>query len=238
MKFLIVLPLIMGVVCSAPSVLFHSHPLVYSVVPASSQYHAQSGLGDYAYGYSGGPSAKSEVKTLDGITQGSYSYVDAENKLQTVNYVADAVNGFRVAATNLPTAPIDTGKAPEPVQDTPEVASAKLEHAALVAKAQSGSEAPAQESEPLKAPEPVEDTVEVKAARAEHLQAVENAKVRNALAVDDSTVIAPQTIAVHSPFIVHPHAVHLAHAPTVQVRTLAPFSYSVVNAGIPHLISA
>lgn len=44
-----------------------------------------------------------EVKTLDGVTRGGYSYIDANGILQKVNYVSDPINGFRVAATNLPT---------------------------------------------------------------------------------------------------------------------------------------
>ena len=37
--------------------------------------------------------------------QGTYSYVDANGVLQTVNYISDA-EGFKVAATNLPKAPV------------------------------------------------------------------------------------------------------------------------------------
>ena len=94
------------------------------------------------------------------MTTGSYQYIDANGLLQTVNYVADPVNGFRVAGTNLPVgpaalaapevaplvaptfnpeplvAPVFTGVAPEPVQDTPEVAAAKAEHLALLAAAE------------------------------------------------------------------------------------------------------
>jgi hypothetical protein len=77
-------------------------PVVYG---ASSQYHAQDGLGRYSYGYVGPLSSKSETKSADGVTTGGYSYIDANGVLQTVNYVADAVHGFRVAATNLPVAP-------------------------------------------------------------------------------------------------------------------------------------
>merc|ERR1712107_868105 len=43
-------------------------------------------------------SVKQEVKTADGVTRGSYSYVDANGIVQTVNYISDAM-GFRVAAT-------------------------------------------------------------------------------------------------------------------------------------------
>ncbi|XP_063237544.1 cuticle protein 6-like [Bacillus rossius redtenbacheri] len=142
----------------------------------STQYHAQDALGQYSYGYAGGPSAKSEVKSWDGVTRGGYSYVDAEGKLQSVSYTADPVNGFRVAATNLPKAPapVDSAPlvAPEPVQDTPEVAAAKAAHLAALAGVPT----------PLGAPEPVKDTPEVAAAKAEHLAAVERAAVAAAAA--------------------------------------------------------
>lgn len=43
------------------------------------------------------------------MTRGGYSYIDANGITQTVNYISDPVNGFRVAATNLP-----VGPAPQP----------------------------------------------------------------------------------------------------------------------------
>ncbi|CAH0555785.1 unnamed protein product [Brassicogethes aeneus] len=70
--------------------------------PISSQYHAQDNWGQYMYGYVSPLSSKSETRTADGVTTGGYSYIDANGVLQTVNYVADAVHGFRVAASNLP----------------------------------------------------------------------------------------------------------------------------------------
>lgn len=48
--------------------------------------------------------------------------MDSDGILQTVEYTADALNGFRAAATNLPRAPVFNPIAPEPVRDTPEVA--------------------------------------------------------------------------------------------------------------------
>lgn len=83
--------------------------------PVQSLYHAQDVLGQYVYGYATPTSAKSETKTLDGVTRGGYSYIDSNGVLQTVQYVADPLHGFRVAATNLP-------------QDLPEVAYAKARH--------------------------------------------------------------------------------------------------------------
>merc|ERR1719158_1123513 len=68
---------------------------------SNSQYHAQDDFGQYNYGFSHPTQTKQELKTADGVTRGSYSYVDANGLLQTVNYISDAM-GFRVAATNLP----------------------------------------------------------------------------------------------------------------------------------------
>merc|ERR1719495_419631 len=65
------------------------------------QFHSQDDIGQYNYGYSNPTGTKSELKTSDGVTRGSYSYIDAHGVLQTVNYISDAM-GFRVAATNLP----------------------------------------------------------------------------------------------------------------------------------------
>ena len=62
--------------------------------------------------YASPTSQKSEVKTADGVVRGSYQYVDANNLVQTVNYVSDSM-GFRVAATNLPKAPVSAETVPE-----------------------------------------------------------------------------------------------------------------------------
>lgn len=95
---------------AAPAVrtLAYSTPVVApALLPAAhSQYHAQDELGQYSYGYTGGPSSKHEARTADGITRGGYSYIDSNGIVQSVSYVSDPVNGFRVAATNLPVAPV------------------------------------------------------------------------------------------------------------------------------------
>jgi len=160
MKFLILLGLI-G--CSVALPQFIASPYLYSGLGApiiapgatSSQFHAQDELGSYSYGYAGGPSAKTESKTPDGVTRGSYSYIDANGIQQTVNYVSDPVNGFRVAATNLPVQPaaavaaVPVAHAALPIAhhvpvaihpagaplDTPEVAVAKAQHFAAHAEA-------------------------------------------------------------------------------------------------------
>merc|ERR1711892_1238360 len=92
------------VAASAPVV--SAAPIVDSAIGApydasNSQYHAQDDFGQYNYGFSHPTQTKQELKTADGVTRGSYSYVDANGLIQTVNYISDAM-GFRVAATNLP----------------------------------------------------------------------------------------------------------------------------------------
>ncbi|KAK4306867.1 hypothetical protein Pmani_021335 [Petrolisthes manimaculis] len=92
---------------------------VAPVAPVQSKYHAQDELGQYSFGYFGGPSSRAETRDAFGHVRGSYNYVDPDGKVQTQHYVADGL-GFRVAGTNLPVAP----DASETVE-TPEVAAQK-----------------------------------------------------------------------------------------------------------------
>ncbi|XP_050075167.1 cuticle protein-like [Anopheles maculipalpis] len=163
MKLFVVVSSLLAIATAAPSATLYAaygQPALYAAGGAPlatyvatgpaelySQYHAQDELGQYSYGYNGGLSAKAESKSFDGITRGSYSYLDAENKLQTVAYTADALNGFRVAASNLPVAPVETRTAPEPVKDTPEVAAAKADHMAAIEEAKLRNAAAEKESE-------------------------------------------------------------------------------------------
>ncbi|XP_015604217.1 uncharacterized protein LOC107272032 [Cephus cinctus] len=94
------------------------------VAPLTHQYQSQDGSGAYHYAYTGPHHAKTET-SLNGVTQGGYSYIDANGILQTVAYTADAQNGFRVSASNLPQQPREDQN---PVSDTPEVAAAKKDH--------------------------------------------------------------------------------------------------------------
>merc|ERR1712020_203726 len=114
-------------------------PLAAAPIPVpstpSSQFHAQDEFGQFSFGYENINSAKTETKDAFGVTRGSYQYVDANGILQTVNYIADPVNGFRVAGTNIPVAPaapnVALPVAPQvPVVETPEVAAARAEHLA------------------------------------------------------------------------------------------------------------
>ncbi|KAG7200672.1 hypothetical protein KM043_001225 [Ampulex compressa] len=88
------------------------------------QYHLQDGSGSYRYSFTGPHHAKAE-SSLNGITQGGYSYIDANGILQTVTYTADDENGFRVRASNLPQAPRQEAIS---VQDSQDVAAAKRIH--------------------------------------------------------------------------------------------------------------
>merc|ERR1711892_273688 len=126
----------------------------------SSQFHAQDEFGQFSFGHAGGPSARTEARNAYGVTTGSYRYIDANGLLQTVNYIADPINGFRVAGTNLPVAPVVGAveplvapvfdlPLPVAVVDTPEVAAAKAEfataYAAAAAAAAAAPEEPAAE---------------------------------------------------------------------------------------------
>ncbi|XP_076630451.1 cuticular protein 16 [Colletes latitarsis] len=96
------------------------------------QFHIQDGSGGYHYSFTGPHHAKSE-SSLNGITQGGYSYIDANGILQTVSYTADDENGFRVSASNLPQPPKNDLQT---IQDTPEVALAKKNHLEELQKSQ------------------------------------------------------------------------------------------------------
>ncbi|XP_039965765.1 uncharacterized protein LOC120778127 [Bactrocera tryoni] len=166
------------------------------------QYHTQDGFGQYSYGYGEPFSTKQEVRTQDGITRGYYTYLDAKGKLQTVTYTADA-DGFHVAGTNLPKQRSSTDgstvfEAPQSVQETPEVAAARLQHLAahqqaklrlygistpiasnslLVKESKDDNVKAIDRSDLL--PQQVEDTPEVAAAKVEFFKRYEEVKQRN-----------------------------------------------------------
>merc|ERR1712123_351300 len=119
----------------------------------SSQFHAQDEFGQFSFGHAGGPSARTEARNAYGVTTGSYQYIDANGILQTVNYIADPVNGFRVAGTNLPVAlpAVDLPLSVAAV-DTPEVAAAKAELAAAYAAAAAAAAPAAEEVAEVAAP--------------------------------------------------------------------------------------
>merc|ERR1712241_298305 len=130
-----------------------------------------------------------------------------------VTYTAAAAPVAPVHEYTLPVAPVFDGKAPEPVQDNPDVAAAKAAHIAKV----EGNVLPAEhvfaaEELPVapvhvyslpvapvydgKAPEPIQDTPEVVAARAEHLAAVEAALAGQTYAPTYTHTVAPAEVKV------------------------------------------
>merc|ERR1712168_1207689 len=103
------------------------------VAPLTRQFHSQDEFGNTGYGYTNINSAKHEVgHPLVGVS-GGYTFLDANNELRTVSYVADG-RGFQVKATNLPVAPTLNPELPVAPVDTAEVAAAKADHAAAHAE--------------------------------------------------------------------------------------------------------
>jgi len=112
--------IVLAAVASAVSGQVYAPGLAVPAPAPSHQFHAQDEFGQFSFGYAGGPSAKTEARNAYGVTTGSYQYVDANGILQTVNYISDDINGFRVQGTNLPVnglaAPVFEGvQAPAPV---------------------------------------------------------------------------------------------------------------------------
>jgi len=197
-------------------------PYVAPVAPAATQFNSADEFGNINYGYSNINSAKHEAGNAYGGVTGSYSYVDANGLLQTVNYIADDF-GFRVAATNLPVAksveleqPVFDLVGPAPVEDTEEVKAAKAEFEEAFAAAQAAS---------LVGPAPVEDTEEVQAAsrkrRSEEIATIPASTAPLAFAAPIAPAFAyaaaPATLAyAHAPFVAAaPAPLTYATAPVV-----------------------
>ncbi|XP_041774707.1 ice-structuring glycoprotein-like [Anopheles merus] len=249
MKLFVVVSSLLAVATAAPSATLYAayahQPALYAagapLAPATyiaagpaelhSQYHAQDELGQYSYGYNGGLSAKAESKSFDGITRGSYSYLDAENKLQTVAYTADALNGFRVAASNLPVAPVETRTAPEPVQDTPEVAAAKADHMAAIEEAKLRNAAA--EKEDAAAAAAADSTAIIAAAPAPA------AAPALPLPVATYAAAAPASFAYSTHSIAQPIAAYATYAAApaapaaIELKAPASFAYSTYTAAAP-----
>merc|ERR1712079_651864 len=116
-------------------------------------------------------------------------------------FAAEELPVAPVHVYSLPVAPIYDGKAPEPIQDEPEVAAAKAAHIALV-ESNTLPETPIVYDLPVApvydgvAPEPIQDTPEVVAARAEHLAAVEAALAGQTYAPTYTHTVAPAEVKV------------------------------------------
>ncbi|XP_071537549.1 cuticle protein 7-like [Panulirus ornatus] len=119
----------------APGPMAYNMAPFASMAPIYSQYGAQNEFGQYAFGYNAGFNARAETRDAFGNVRGSYNYLDADGKVQTQHYVADAL-GFRVSGTNLPEAP-----APAVPEYTPEVAAARAAHQAAHSEASAAAAA-------------------------------------------------------------------------------------------------
>ncbi|XP_030762999.1 cuticle protein 6-like [Sitophilus oryzae] len=74
---------------AVPAVTRITAPAFLTAIPLarhSSQYHSQDSIGQYSYGYANDLSAKNEIKSADGQTVGSYSYIDGNGQIQNVQY--------------------------------------------------------------------------------------------------------------------------------------------------------
>jgi len=124
---------------AAPALTYAAAPAIIAPAFTKTQYHAQDELGQASYGYAHPGQAHAAVRDAFGGVRGSYSYVSPDGRVLTTNYVADAVNGFRVESNALPVAPAVPEApvlvGPAPVQDTIEVIEARAAHAKAIEEA-------------------------------------------------------------------------------------------------------
>lgn len=95
------------------------------IEPILQQGSAIGNDGQYSYNYESGIESKTEIRQPDGLTQGTYSYLDQNGIVQHVQYTAGK-DGFNVISTNLPL---------YGAVDTPEVVAAKKQHEEAVRQA-------------------------------------------------------------------------------------------------------
>merc|ERR1712190_462707 len=201
-------------------------PIPVPLAAPSSQFHAQDEFGQFSFGYENINSAKTETKDAFGVTRGSYQYVDANGLVQTVNYIADDVNGFRVAGTNIPTAPaalpavLPAG--PAPVVETPEVAAARAAHLAAHEEALAAAAevaADTNEERKRRSPEDEDEPEPEPESEPEPEPEAEDRKKREAEPIDGdyevpaAPVIVSAPVAVAAPVHLPAPAPLLHHAP-------------------------
>ncbi|KAF7269853.1 uncharacterized protein LOC143199668 [Rhynchophorus ferrugineus] len=225
MRFLIILLAVLyGVNCAPAVIPVKLSPEFFH--PIYSLYHTQNNGGQYVYGYATPAISQAETKTSDGVTHGGYSYIDGSGHLQTVQYTADAVHGFRVAASNLPTDNADVAHARASHLAEFEAIKSEREQIAKAAAAATTvpyfnpvavpySQVPQALSE--QGPEPVTDLPEVVKARAEHLAALQ-AAYRSAQAAQLGYGV-PQPVQ-DLPEVVKARAEHLAAVEKEKARQL------------------
>lgn len=71
------------------------------VLATKTQYHTQNALGEATYGHSEPTQSHVAVQDAAGNKAGTFSYIAADGRLLTTNYVADE-GGYRVASNALP----------------------------------------------------------------------------------------------------------------------------------------
>merc|ERR1712038_1800420 len=235
-------------VAPAPVVHHAAHlPLPFAAPPPSSQFHAQDEFGQFSFGHQDINSAKVESRDAFGNVRGSYQYVDANGIVQTVNYIADPVNGFRVEATNLPVGPsvpevaalvspvapavpeVVPLVAPVPVEEPPEVAAARAEHLKLVAEATAAAEAAAAEDVSA-------EDVSAEDVSAEDVSAERKRREAEPVEAEYGVPAAPIVTVVPTPLVHHIPAPVVHHVPTPLVHHLpAPLVHHVPAPVVHHV---
>jgi hypothetical protein len=120
---------------AAQSQLIGGYTALPTLAAATSvQWHAQDELGQASFGYAYPGQAAANYRDFAGNMVGTWAYINPNSKQVHVSYTADH-RGFRVLSNDLPVAPVANLVAPVQVQDAPDVAKAKIEHAAAIAAA-------------------------------------------------------------------------------------------------------
>lgn len=85
---------------------------------------SQDTSGNYKFAVNLNGQSRTEQATADGTLRGSYTFIDGNGVQQTVEYTAGP-DGFQATGNHLPVAP-------EPIQETEEVAKARALHLAAL----------------------------------------------------------------------------------------------------------
>merc|ERR1712107_192324 len=93
----------------------------------SHQFHAQDEFGQFSFGHAGGPSARTESRAANGVTQGSSSTLMpmvSSRPSTTLPTPSTASECLEPTFPLLPLPPLSSLEGPAPVQETAEVAAA------------------------------------------------------------------------------------------------------------------
>lgn len=220
----------------APATVTYTTPaLTYAPFATKTQYHAQDELGQASFGYSHPGHARAEVRDAAGGVRGSYAYIGADGKEVRVNYVADSVNGFRVESNALPVGPavpeVPVLVGPAPVQDTPEVAESKAQHAKLVEEAIARN-AEADKKDAAEAPKEAEKVEEDAATEKKGEEEVKSRRKRGAVYLASPQVYAaPAVTYAAAPAVTYAAApVVTHHVPTLTYAAAPALTYSAIAA--------